>query len=462
MGRPGSAGVLAIVHRALLCTHLPELLGAPHLHLFTQWRAGDAECVDAREVTALVQLDVGFHAVGIERSASAKEGDAEFGGKTPQCGHVRVLTITTGGVAVVDAAGGAVEQTCELAIPHDPARGAVPVKALAPGVGVVAATDVVMQPLLGHGHDHRAAVTVHDGFGQSGGAAGVDDPQRMVKRQPQGFEGIGLGILALQRGPQRRALWQRGTADEVVMHQHMLHRGQRRAQFLNHFAAVEFAAAIAHAIARQQHLGFDLTKAVEHRRRAHVGRANAPHRTNAHSGQKADHGLGDVGQIGRHPVARLHALRLQVQGQRGHLTTQLRPAQLTRLAEFIAAVDRGEAGRMGRAGVAQYLVRIVHLRTGEPARAGHEVFRENRAVRRGRLQLEVIPDALPEFIQVGDRPAPQVVVLFKALAQALLQPGLVQAQLNGAWCLAQCHASRLAPPPCLLKHSRLRVCTSVQ
>jgi hypothetical protein len=59
-------------------------------------------------------------------------------------------------------------------------------------LGCVAAADVVVQGLERQRHDDGAAVAMHDGLGQAGGAAGIDDPQRVVKRQPQRLERGGL------------------------------------------------------------------------------------------------------------------------------------------------------------------------------------------------------------------------------------------------------------------------------
>jgi hypothetical protein len=125
---------------------------------------------------------------------------------------------------------------------------------------------------------------------------------------------------------------------------HVAHRGQGRAQLGHHAQAVVVLVAVGHAVAGDQHHRLDLPEAVEHGVGAHVGRAHAPHRADAHHRQKGDHGLGDVGQVGGHAVARLHALGLQVQRQRGHLAPQLGPAQLGATALFVAA-DHGRKTR---------------------------------------------------------------------------------------------------------------------
>ena len=95
----------------------------------------------------------------------------------------------------------------------------------------------------------------------------------------------------------------------------MLHAGQRRRQGAHHLRPIQVAAPIAHAVAGNQHLGFDLLEAVQHRVAAHIGGANAPHRADAGRSQKGDHGFGNIRQVRGHAVTGLHALGLQVQGQ---------------------------------------------------------------------------------------------------------------------------------------------------
>ncbi len=210
----------------------------------------------------------------------------------------------------------------------------------------------------------------------------------------------------------------------------MLHAGQRGTHLGDHGGAVEVAAAVGDAVAGDQHLGLDLPEPVQHGIGAHVGRADAPDTADAHHRQESDHRLGNVRQVGRDPVARLQALRLQVQCQRGHLTPQFGPAQLAVATLFVAADDGGKARRMGRHHMAKHLLRVIELGTLEPLRAGHPVFGQHGRVGRGRLQIEIVPDALPEGGQVAHRPAPQGVVAVERQAAGALQPILVQTDLG--------------------------------
>ncbi len=410
-----------------------EFASAPTLNIFRQGRPGRAQCAHGLEPRHRRQVHPRLHAVGEEGRTGAEEGDAQFGGKAPERGPVGVL-LAAARIAIVEAAGRAIEEPRDLRVPHHPTGGAVPVIALAPGVGVVAAAHVVVQDLQGQGNDDGAAVTVHDGLGQTGGAAGIGEPQRVIEGQPHRCEGGGGGLVGGESvrkagvGPQH--LQRVARYAQVVMHDEVPHAGQGRAQFGHGGRAVDVAAAIAHAVAGDQHLGLDLLEAIEHGVRPHVGRAHAPDRAEAGAGQEGDDGLGNVGQVGGDAIARLHALRAQVQGQRRDLAMQFRPADFTMVAALVAGDERRKACGVGGHHVAEHLLHVIALRALEPARAGHARCGQHRAVWRGRLQFEEIPDALPEGRQVGGGPPPHRVIGVKVQAALVAQPVLIQANLG--------------------------------
>jgi hypothetical protein len=217
---------------------------------------------------------------------------------------------------------------------------------------------------------------------------------------------------------------------QVAVQDDVAQRGQGGAHLGHHAQAVEVAPAVGHAVAGDQHHRVDLAETVEHGVRAHVGRADAPDRADAHRGQKGHHGLGNVGQVGGHAVAGLHARFPQVQRQRGHLAPQLGPRQLVLLPLLVAADDGRKPRRMRRPHMAQHLLRVVGLRAGKPLRPRHHVLLQHRGVWRGRLQVEVVPDALPERVQLGGGPAPQRVIAVETQAARVAQPVLVQADLG--------------------------------
>lgn len=78
----------------------------------------------------------------------------------------------------------------------------------------------------------------------------------------------------------------------------------------------------------------------------------------------------------------------------------------------------------------QRLARVVDLGARKPHRAGHGVLGEHGGVGRGRLQIKVIPHALPEGVEFGGGPAPQCVVAVELQAALVAQPVLVQADLG--------------------------------
>ena len=217
---------------------------------------------------------------------------------------------------------------------------------------------------------------------------------------------------------------------EGGVHQHMAHAGQGRLQLGHHRAAVDVTATIAHAVAGDQHLGLDLPEAVQHRRRAHVGRANAPDRAQADGRQKRHHRLRDIGQVGGHPVAGLNTLGTQVQRQRRHLAPQLGPADLPVFAGFVAADDGQQSGGVCRRHMAEHLLCVIDAGAFEPDRARHGVLLQYRAVRGWRLQCKVVPNALPKAVQITDRPRPERVIVIKVQAFCSRQPILVEADLG--------------------------------
>ena len=213
--------------------------------------------------------------------------------------------------------------------------------------------------------EHDAAVAVHDRLRQAGGAAGIDDPQRMIERQPGRLERVDRArrVLATMSASRASGAAARGLAvqDDV------LDARQRSPQLRDDVLAVMRGAAIGDAVAGDQHLRLDLPEAVEHGGRPHVGRTDAPDRADAGARQERDDRLGDVGQVGRDPVAGLDALRPSVQRERRHLAPQLGPARFAELAVLAATDDRRQAGGIGGLDMAEHLPRVVDLRAGEPA-----------------------------------------------------------------------------------------------
>ncbi len=176
-------------------------------------------------------------------------------------------------------------------------------------------------------------MTMHDGFGQPGGAAGIDNPKRVIKRQPERLKGPRLGIVPTDGFVEIDAAGENSAEirhqPEIALQHQMLHRGQSSTELCQHRDAIDVAPAIGHAVARNQHFGLYLLEAIDYRIGSHVGRTDTPDRSDTDGGQEGDHGLGRVWQIRCNAVTRLHTLGLQMKGQRGDLTAQLRPTGFT-------------------------------------------------------------------------------------------------------------------------------------
>ena len=274
-------------------------------------------------------------------------------------------------------------------------------------------------------------MAVDDRLGKPGGAAGIDDPERMIERQPCGFEGVDLRP---GRGQDVRKPRIGGCVRSVAMDDDMFDGRKRSAQFVDHLPPVMLPSRIGYAVAGDQHFWLDLLEAVDHRGRRHIRRTDAPDRADAGGGEKGDDGLRDVGEVGRDPIAGADAVRLEMDRERGGLAPQLRPAGFLQRAAFVAADDRRHVGGMRRLDMPKHLTRIVDLCSGKPDRARHLALRQHGGVRRRRAQLEIIPNALPEGVDLADGPLPQRLVIGEVLTVPLAQPAAVMGDMRGSGC----------------------------
>ncbi|MET4069515.1 hypothetical protein ABID58_004317 [Bradyrhizobium sp. S3.2.6] len=354
--------------------------------------------------------------------------------EAPRRGPVRLVP-GAAGAAVENAAGGAAEQAADLAIPHDPAGRRVPVIALAERVLVVGAAEIVVQAEQRQHDDDDAAMAVHDRLGQAGGAAGIDDPERVIERQPHRLERVDRG--ARPCGDVGEQGVRCGRSCGVAVQNHMLDARQRSPQLGDDVLAIMPASGIGDGVAGDQHLWLDLLEAVDHGGRGHVGRADAPDRADAGAGEKRNDGFGDVRQIGRDTVAGLDALVLQMQRERGRLALELRPAGLAELAVLAAADDRGQAGGMRGVDMPEHLPCVVHLRARKPDRARHLALGDDGRKRRRRLQIVIVPDAAPEPVEIAHRPLPHLLVIREGEAALRGEPVAVEGDLgdegSGHW-----------------------------
>ena len=399
----GGAHVGATAHRGEQQVGAHGLVD-PVEPLGRQRRAGRADPPQSAEVGHLARHHARLAAGEEEGRGGAEEGDALVGRHPPQGGQVGMA-----GVAVEQHRGGPHQQARHEVVPHHPAGRREPEEAVARPEVVVQGQHLVVL-------DEDAAVAVHDRLGEPGGPGGVQDVERVVERDVVDLE---VGRLGDQLGPGHRPVvpGRLGVGGQV---RHRHGRAQRRqlGPDRRHLGgAVDGAVAVAVAVHRQQHGGLDLAQPVDDAAGAELRRARRPDRAQAGRGQEGDDRLGDVGQVGGHAVAAAHPQPHQARTTAGHLLAQLGHRQLV-AAAGLREPDQGRAVRLAAQGVG----RVVQPGAREPAGAGHGGVGQRRADRGGRVELEVVPHRLPEPVEVGDRPAPQGVVVVEPQAPLRRQP----------------------------------------
>ena len=177
----------------------------PAIALVGQRRAGRAERAQRRQVGhVLAGVDAGLEAAGVERGAGAEEVVRSSAAKR----HSVVQSGAFDGPAGLPS-------YRQIVVPPSSAptwqfHMIQPVLeyqwiALA---GEQRWRDVVVQRAELERLEHHAAMAVHDRLRQAGGAARIDDPQRMVERQPLGSK---VASACSRRGQrvQRATRWQR-------------------------------------------------------------------------------------------------------------------------------------------------------------------------------------------------------------------------------------------------------------
>jgi hypothetical protein len=256
----------------------------------------------------------------------------------------------------------------------------------------------VVQPEILQMLEHDPTVPVDDCLGQSGRAARVHDPERVVEWHPHELERVLGG---------REGHVPVTVIAKVREHDRALDGGQRRPQLGDQRHAVEALASVAVSVYRQQDLRLDLREPVDDRPGAEVGRAAGPDRAEGRGRQERRDRLGDVRQTTRDTVAPTDAHAAQAGPYAHRLRAQLRPGP---------AVERATLGREMHRRVVIGLSRKHMLGKGErdigePARTRHRGICE----RDGRIAVGdhsvPVPDPPPEARDVGDRPLPQRVVV---------------------------------------------------
>ena len=157
-----------------------------------------------------------------------------------------------------------------------------------------------------------SALAVDDRLGQSRGPRAVEHPERVIERHR----------LELQRARTEEAVF---PARAVQVPEPYDASSHFFSDLVYLCPAVEVLAPIAIAVDPQQHLGLDLSKAIDHAAGAELRSGRGPDGADRGTGQQRRHRLGDVRQIGSHPIAPADAQASQAGGDRRRPCAQLFP-----------------------------------------------------------------------------------------------------------------------------------------
>ena len=256
--------------------------------------------------------------------------------------------------------------------------------------------------------DEDAAVAVGDRLRQPGRTGGEQDPQRMTERYLLELEllgGHGRVVHDLVPGlrPGLPADRLPGGSRHV---DHLLEAGQQRDDLLYLGAAVVVPAAVAVAVHAEQDLRRQLPEPVADPAPAEVGGAAGPDGADAGGGQHGDHCLRDVRHAGGHPVAGADTHGAQPGRQHPDAVREVRPGQSRERRGLRLVVQGLFTGPLA----AQHVLCVVKPGPGEPVGAGHGPGAEDRCRPDRGLDAAVVPDRLPEPVEVSHRPVPQRVI----------------------------------------------------
>jgi len=260
-----------------------------------------------------------------------------------------------------------------------------------------------------------------DRLGHAGGAGRVDDPERMVERYRLDAQRLVMRQHLRPVVAADRAGYVDFAADGRNQHE-VGQRGQGGDEIGDHRRAVVGLAAVAVAVDGNQHLGRNLPKAVDHGHLAHVRRAAGPDRAQAGRGQEGDDRGRHVGQVAGHAVTRRHAHRAQGMGEGGDLGFQGIPAHVGQRLGLAGMADGRALACLPGAGVAEDLLDVIERGAVEPARTGHGAVVQHAPGGGVEVEVEVDADGVPERLDVGDRPAPEAVVVIEGEAALAAQP----------------------------------------
>src|SRR5919202_1837558 len=267
--------------------------------------------------------------------------------------------------------------------------------------------------------DEDAALAVHDGLRQAGGPRGVEHPQRVVEGHLLESQLSAFVVLkqfvphghVLQGASVRLFFEVRQDHDPLELRDLLL-------ELRHHLRPVVVLAAVAVAVHRDKDLRPYLLEAVYDAARAEVRGAAGPDRAYGRDGEQRDDGLGDVRQVGHHPIATPHAHTLEASGQGGGPLAQLSPAHLTKRPQLGLVHDGGLLGTRVLEGV----LGVVKLRPDEPLGTGHLATPQHPLVGLRGSHAAVLPNGCPEPLEIGDGPLPEPGVIVEGEILLVSQP----------------------------------------
>src|SRR5918997_1993099 len=253
--------------------------------------------------------------------------------------------------------------------------------------------------------EQDSALAMNYGLGEPRGPGRIENPQGMVEGYALERK-LGAFVGGENLVPQDGVLERAGVGPLVEVREE---HGLLQARYLPlqpryDVSSVKVLAPVAVAVAGDEYFGLDLGEPVHHAPGPEVGRGARPHGSQRRAREKRDNRLGHVRQVGDHPVAAPHAHTREAGGEGGDPRLELGPARLPERAQ-LGGVDQGRPVG-ARAGVTEYVLGVVDLGPREPLGTRHLPARENGLVGLRGLDVEELPQARPEAVDVRDGPLP--------------------------------------------------------
>ena len=341
------------------------------------------------------RLQPGFGAGVDEFGRCAEQGDARHIGIIEQRVAVRME-----GRAVVEDDGRLRSEGADHPVPHHPAAGREPEHP-------VARLHIAVEAVLLRVGQQGRADGMDDAFRRAGRARGIEDVERIVEAEPGEFDlarRVGRGEIVEQNGAGhsrdiRRCPLGRG---DIRHDQHLFERRHAGGDLRQLVEAGLDPAIVEIAVGGDQHPGRDLAETVEHALDAEIRRRRSEDAADAGRCQHGDRRFGNIGHVGRDPVAGAEPHGAPRPGEARDRVMEFGPADLPADPVFAAEDD-------GRRIVApaQQILGEIHPAVREEAGARHPVAIDDDAPARLADHGAEIPQAGPEFLRLVHRPGVQ-------------------------------------------------------